>query len=247
MKIVILGGTGLIGSRLTESLRSKGLNVAAVSPSTGVDSVSGKGLADVLKNANILVDVTNSPSFADEPVMAFFRNSTAHLVDAAKAAGVLHYIALSIVGVDRIEGSGYMRAKLAQEQMIQASGIPYTILRATQFFEFLGAIADDGTDASAIYLPTAKFQPVAANDVVDVLTDIAISEPRNGTVDLAGPEAMSMAKFVQVFLSAKDDARKVIPDANAKYFGAILDKDGLAPTGKYITGPTRFADWVMPS
>ena len=244
MKIVIIGGTGLIGRGLAKTLQSKGHDIVIASPSTGVDSVTGKGLSEALQGANVLVDVTNAPSFADDAVMAFFRSSTEHLVSAAKAAGVSHFVALSIVGIDRIEGSGYMRAKRAQEQLIEASGLPYTLVRATQFFEFLNAIADAATEGESVYVSTARFQPIAADDVVDVLAGVATSEPKNGIVDLAGPEAMSRAKFIQTFLSARNDGRKVIPDADAKYFGAVLDKDGLAPTAKCISGRTRFADWV---
>jgi uncharacterized protein YbjT (DUF2867 family) len=244
MKIVIIGGTGLIGRGLAKTLQSKGHDIVIASPSTGVDSVTGKGLSEALQGANVLVDVTNAPSFADDAVMAFFRSSTEHLVSAAKAAGVSHFVALSIVGIDRIEGSGYMRAKRAQEQLIEASGLPYTLVRATQFFEFLDAIADAATEGESVYVSTARFQPIAADDVVDVLAGVATSEPKNGIVDLAGPEAMSMAKFIQTFLSARNDGRKVIPDADAKYFGAVLDNDGLVPTAKCISGRTRFADWV---
>ncbi|HVX35710.1 MAG TPA: SDR family oxidoreductase [Hyphomicrobium sp.] len=244
MKIVIIGGTGLIGRGLARTLQSKGHDIVIASPSTGVDSVTGKGLPEALRGANVVVDVTNSPSFADDAVMAFFRNSTEHLLSAAKAADVSHFVALSIVNTDRIPDSGYLRAKHAQEQLIQAGNIPYTIVRATQFFEFLGAIADVATEGDSIYMPTAPFQPVAADDVVDTLAGVATSEPKNGIVDLAGPEAMSMAKFIQTYLSAKNDSRKVIPDANAKYFGAVLDKDGLAPAAKHISGRIRFADWM---
>ena len=244
MKIVIIGGTGLIGRGLARTLQSKGHDIVIASPSTGVDSVTGKGLPEALQGANVLVDVTNSPSFADDAVMAFFRNSTEHLVSAAKAAGVSHFVALSIVGTDRIPDSGYLRAKHAQEQLIQAGNVPYTIVRATQFFEFLGAIADVATEGNSVYIPTAPFQPVAADDVIDTLAGVATGEPKNGIVDLAGPEAMSMAKFIQTYLSAKNDSRKVIPDADAKYFGAVLDKNGLAPTAKYTSGRIHFADWV---
>lgn len=244
MKIVIMGGTGLIGRKLGSILKAKGHDVRAASPSTGVDSVKGTGLSEALAGADVLIDVTNSPSFADDDVMAFFRNSTTQLLAAAKNAGVSHYITLSIVGVDRIPDSGYLRAKLAQEQLIEAAGVPYTILRATQFFEFLGAIADGSTEDEAVYLPTAPFQPLAADDVVTALADIATEPPKNGVIEIAGPEAMSMAKFIQNFLSAKGDPRKVIPETKAKYFGALLDKDGLAPTGACISGATRFADWM---
>ena len=175
MKIVIIGGTGLIGRGLAKTLQSKGHDIVIASPSTGVDSVTGKGLSEALQGANVLVDVTNAPSFADDAVMAFFRSSTEHLVSAAKAAGVSHFVALSIVGIDRIEGSGYMRAKRAQEQLIEASGLPYTLVRATQFFEFLNAIADAATEGESVYVSTARFQPIAADDVVDVLAGVATS------------------------------------------------------------------------
>jgi uncharacterized protein YbjT (DUF2867 family) len=244
MKIVIMGGTGLIGRKLGSILEAKGHDILAASPSTGVDSVKGTGLSEALAGADMLIDVTNSPSFAADDVMAFFRDSTTHLLAAAKAAGVSHYIALSVVGADRIPDSGYLRAKRAQEQLIESAGIPYTILRATQFFEFLGAIANDSTEGDAVYLPTARFQPLAADDVVTALAGVATHAPKNGVVEVAGPEVMSMAKFVQNFLSAKGDRRKVIPDTNAKYFGAVLDNDGLAPTGTCISGTTRFADWM---
>jgi uncharacterized protein YbjT (DUF2867 family) len=247
MKIVIVGGTGLIGRKLAKTLQSKGHDVVIASPSTGVDSVTGKGVAAALQGADVLVDDANSPSFADDDVMNFFRSSSEHLLSAAKTAGVAHVVALSIVGIDRIEGSGYMRAKHAQEQLIEASGLPYTIVRATQFFEFLEAITNAATEGDTVYVSTARFQPIAANDVANVLARVATRSPQNGTVDIAGPEAMSMAKFIQTFLSARHDARKVIPDANAKYFGAVLDKDGLAPTAKCISGPTRFADWMAAS
>jgi uncharacterized protein YbjT (DUF2867 family) len=244
MRIVIMGGTGLIGRKLGNILEAKGHEIFAASPSTGVDSVKGKGLSEALAGADVLIDVTNSPSFAENDVMAFFRASTTHLVAAAKEAGVAHYIALSVVGADRIPGSGYLRAKHAQEQLIEIAHIPYTILRATQFFEFIGAIADGSTEGETVYLPTTPFRPLAADDVVAALAEIATHPPKNGVVEIAGPEAMSMAKFIQIFLSSKGDTRKVIPDTKAKYFGALLDKDGLAPTGGCISGPTRFADWI---
>ena len=244
MKIVIMGGTGRVGRKLGSILKAKGHEILAASPSTGVDSVKGTGLSEALAGAEMLIDVTNSPSFADDDVMAFFRNSTTNLLGASKAAGVSHYIAPSVVGTDRVPDSGYLRAKHAQEQLIEFAGIPYTILRATQFFEFLGAIADSATEGDEVYLPTARFQPLAADDVATALAGVATRAPENGVVEVAGPEAMSMAKFVQNFLSAKGDRRKVIPDAKAKYFGAVLDKDDLVPAGTYISGATRFADWI---
>jgi uncharacterized protein YbjT (DUF2867 family) len=176
--------------------------------------------------------------------MDFFRTSTGNLLSAAKAAGVSHYVALSVVGCDRIRDSGYLRAKRAQEGMIEAGGVPYTVLRATQFFEFLGAIADGATQGNEIHMSPSKFQPVAADDVAATLARIATAQPRNGVVELAGPDASGMAEFIQKFLTSKGDTRKVVADPEAKYFGAVLDKDGLAPAGQFIAGATRFADWA---
>ena len=209
----------------------------AASPSTGVNSLTGEGLEKVLTRANVVVDVTNSPSFEDNAVLDFFRRSTGHLLSAAAAAGVSHYIALSVVGSDRIRDSGYLRAKRVQEGLIEAGGVPYTVLH-------LNAIADGGTEGNAVYMSPSKFQPVAADDVAATLAEIATAQPKNGVVELAGPEASSMAEFIQSFLSSRGDERKVIPDPDAKYFGAVPDKDGLAPSGPFIAGPTRFADWA---
>src|SRR6478672_222757 len=244
MKVVIIGGTGLIGRKLATKLRSAGHHVVAAPPSTGTNSLTGEGLKRALTGANVAVDVTNSPSFEDNAVLDFFRSSTEHLLSTAAAAGVLHYIALSVVGSDRIRDSGYLRAKRVQEELIEAGGIPYTVLRATQFFEFLKAIADGSTVGNVVYMSPSKFQPVAADDVAATLAEIATAQPKNGVVELAGPEASSMAEFIQSFLSARGDERKVILDPNAKYFGAVPDKDGLAPSGQFIAGPTRFADWA---
>ena len=244
MKIVIIGGTGLIGRKLATKLQSGGHDVVAASPSTGVNSLTGEGLKEALTGANVVVDVTNSPSFEDNAVLDFFRSSTGHLLSAAAAAGVSHYVALSVVGLDRIRDSGYLRAKHAQEGMIEAGGVPYTVLRATQFFEFLKAIADGGTEGNVVHLSPSKFQPVAADDVAATLAEIATGQPKNGVVELAGPDALSMAEFIQSFLSSVGDKRKVVPDHDAKYFGAVLDKDGLAPKGQFIAGRIRFADWV---
>ncbi len=244
MKVVIIGGTGLIGRKLGARLEASGHEVLAAAPSTGVNSLTGEGLAGALSGADIVVDVTNSPSFEDKAVMDFFRTSTGQLLRAAKAAGVSHYVALSVVGTDRIPESGYLRAKRVQEGLIEQGGVPYTILRATQFFEFLNAIADGGTRDGTVHLSTAKFQPVAADDVAATLAEIAAARPRNGVVELAGPEASSMAEFIQSFLRLKGDARKVVADPAAEYFGAVLDQDGLAPTGTFIAGRIRFADWA---
>ena len=244
MKVVIIGGTGLIGRKLAAKLESGGHEAVAASPSTGVNSLTGEGVKEVLTGADVVVDVTNSPSFEDNAVLDFFRTSTEHLLSAAAAAGVSHYVALSVVGCDRIRNSGYLRAKRAQEGLIEAGGVPYTLLRATQFFEFLNAIAGGGTQGNAVHMSPAKFQPVAADDVAATLAEIATTQPKDGVVELAGPEASGMAEFIQRFLSSVGDARKVVPDPGEKYFGAVLDKDGLAPTGKFIAGRTRFADWT---
>ena len=244
MKVVIIGGTGLIGRKLATKLQSGGHEVVVASPSTGVNSLTGQGLEEALTGANVVVDATNSPSFEDNAVMDFFRRSTEHLLSAAAAAGVSHYVALSVVGSDRIRDSGYLRAKRAQEEMIAAGGVPYTVLRATQFFEFLKAIADSATEGNAVHMSSSKFQPVAADDVAATLAEVATAQPKNGVVELAGPEAAGMAEFIQRFLSSIGDGPKVIPEPTTKYFGAVLDKHGLAPTGKFIAGRIRFADWA---
>ena len=244
MKVVIIGGTGLIGRKVAAKLQSGGHDVVAASPSTGVNSLTGEGLEEVLRGSNVVVDVTNSPSFEDNAVLDFFRTSTGHLLSAAAAAGVSHYVALSVVGSDRISDSGYLRAKRVQEGMIEAGGVPYTVLRATQFFEFLKAIADGGTEGNVVHMSPSKFQPVAADDVAATLAEIVTGQPRNGVVELGGPEASSMAEFIQRFLSSVGDERKVVPDADAKYFGAVLDEDGLAPAGQFIAGSIRLADWT---
>ena len=234
MKIVIIGGTGLIGRKLATKLLSAGHEVVAASPSTGVNSLTGEGLKEALTGANVVVDVTNSPSFEDNAVVDFFRRSTGNLLRAVKAAGVSHYVALSVVGCDRIRDSGYLRAKRMQEGMIEAGGVPYTVLRATQFFEFLKAIADGAMEGNVVHMSPGKFQPVAADDVAATLAKIAIAQAKNGVVELAGPEASSMAEFIQSFLSSIGDARKVVSDPDAKYFGAVLDKDGLAPSANLL-------------
>ena len=247
MKVIIIGGTGLIGRKLSAILRSQGHEVVSASPSSGVDSVSGAGVAQALTSADVVVDVTNSPSFEEKAVLGFFQSSTGNLLNAAKAAGVSHYVALSVVGADRIRDSAYLRAKRAQEQMLAAGDVPYTILRATQFFEFLDRIASEGANGDVVHLSPSKFQPVAADDVAQTLADIAISKPKNGAVELAGPEAASLAEFMEHDLAARGDKRKIIPDTKATYFGAVLDKDGLAPVGSFIPGRTRFEDWARTS
>jgi len=244
MKIVVLGGSGLIGSRLVANLRQLGHEVQSASPRSGVNAVTGEGLATALAGADVVVDVTNSPSFEDKAVLEFFDKSTRHLLAAEAAAGVGHHVALSVVGAERLPDSGYMRAKLVQERLIQEGGIPYTILRATQFFEFLDGIAAAGADGDVVRISEARMQPVAADDVAAALTDVTVAKPRRGTVELGGPEALPMAEFVRRSLEAKGDPRRVISDPEARYFGERLDDLALVPGSDARIGAVRFATWL---
>jgi uncharacterized protein YbjT (DUF2867 family) len=241
MKIVVIGGSGLIGKRLIPLLQERGHEVVSASPSSGVNTLTGQGLAECLNGARVVVDVSNSPSWSDAAVMEFFRTSTGNLLAAERAAGVGHHVALSVVGVERMPSSGYMRAKVSQEELIQSGGVPYTILRATQFFEFLGGIAGQGD--GEVRLPTAPMQPLAADDVASALADVALKPPANATLEVAGPESMSIADFVGRYLAASGDGRKVVADHEATYFGAALDGQGLNPGTNPIMGPTRFDEW----
>jgi uncharacterized protein YbjT (DUF2867 family) len=247
MKIVVIGGSGLIGKKLVNSLRNHGHEIVAASPSSGVNAVTGQGLADVLVGAEVVVDVTNSPSFEDAAVLAFFENSSRNLLAAEADAGVGHHVALSVVGADRIPDSGYMRAKVAQERLIQSAGIPYTILRATQFFEFIGAIAQSATDGQTVRLPSAFIQPILSDDVVAALVDVTLGEPENGIVDLAGPDRFRFDELIRQFLSANHDTREIVTDSQAHYFGAKLDDQSLVPLGNSHLGSTRFEDWLSHS
>lgn len=243
MKIVVIGGSGLIGSKLEVLLRQLGHEVVAASPSTGVNTLTGEGLAKSLVGAKVVVDVSNSPSFADADVLEFFETSTRNLLAAEKAAGVACHVALSIVGADCIPDSGYMRAKVAQEQLIKNSGVPYTIVRATQFFEFLGRIAE--TEVDPVRLPTAPMQPLAADDVAAFLAETAVAPPKNKAIEVAGPEESSIADFVARYLAASGDQRKVVGDPQARYFGAVLDDLGLAPRAvNPKIGSTQFDVWL---
>lgn len=244
MKIVVIGGSGLIGKKLVPILRKRGHEALPASPSSGVNSLTGEGLAQVLKGANVVVDVTNAPSWEDAAVLNFFETSTRNLLAAETVAGVGHHVALSVVGADRISDSGYMRAKAAQERLIQSGKVPYTIVRATQFFEFLGGIAGSGAAGDVVRLPTAPMQPMAADDVAAALADIAVEAPANGIVEVAGPEVLSIAAFVGRFLAASGDKRAVVPDSKARYYGAALDDRGLIPAGTPRIGPTRFDAWI---
>jgi uncharacterized protein YbjT (DUF2867 family) len=245
MKIVVIGGTGLIGSKLTEKLRADGHDPLAASPNTGVDVITGKGLDEALAGADVVVDVANAPDWDDAAVMDFFQTSARNILAAEAAAGTGHHVALSVVGTERLQGSGYFRAKLAQEEAIKAAAIPSTILRATQFFEFIGAIADSSTDNGTVSLPPLLFQPEAADDVAAALADIAAGTPVDGTVELAGPERFRLDELVRRFLSARNDPRPVVTDADAPYYGLqVSDERALIPGDNPRLGATRFADWL---
>jgi uncharacterized protein YbjT (DUF2867 family) len=247
MKIVVIGGSGLIGKKLVNKLRQLGHEVVAASPSSGVNAVTGAGLADVLVGTNVVVDVTNSPSFEDAAVLEFFEKSSRNLLSAEALAGVGHHVALSVVGADRLPDSGYMRAKVSQEKLIKSAGGPYTILRATQFFEFMGWIAQSATDGQTVRLPSAFMQPVMSDDVAAALVDITLGEPVNGTVELAGPDRIRLDELIRRFLSANHDARQVVADTHARYSGAELNDQSLIPGDKPRIGSTRFEDWLSHS
>jgi uncharacterized protein YbjT (DUF2867 family) len=248
MKIVVIGGTGLIGSKLTDKLRAGGHDPLAASPNTGVDVITGKGLDEALAGADVVVDVANAPDWDDAAVMDFFQTSARNLLAAEAAAGTGHHVALSVVGTERLQGSGYFRAKLAQEEAIKAAAIPSTILRATQFFEFIGRIADSSTHDGTVPLPPLYFQPEAADDVAAALADIAAGAPVDGIVELAGPERFRLDELVRRFLSASNDPRRVVTDAHAPYYGLqVSDERALIPGGNPRIGTTRFADWLSRS
>ena len=244
MKIVIIGGTGLIGRALVVLLRAEGHEVVAASPSTGIDVLTGAGLAQALTGAAAVVDVSNAPSFEDEAALAFFRSTTTNLLEAARHAGVRHVIALSVVGTDRLQASGYFRAKLAQEQLIVGSGMPYTIVRATQFFEFLSTIADGYTRDDTVYLPGIALQPVAAADVSALLAEIATAAPTGGIIEVAGPERAPLAEFTASWLGARDDPRRISVTAERDYFGAPADDRSLVPDENPRIATTRFDEWL---
>jgi len=245
MKIVVIGGTGLIGSKVVTQLRERGYEAVPASPDSGVNTLTGEGLAEVLEGASVVVDVSNSPSFEDTAVMNFFQTSTRNLLTFEAAAGVGHHVALSIVGCDRLRNSGYMRAKVAQEELIKASSIPYSIVRATQFFEFLARIADSATEGNKVRLPPVGFQPMAANDVASVVAKVAMGAPLNGTVEIAGPEEFRFDEFISRGLSARKDPRAVIADPHAPYFGTELSERSLVPDEGALTGETRFEEWLI--
>jgi uncharacterized protein YbjT (DUF2867 family) len=248
MKIVVIGGTGLIGSKLVSKLSADGHQAVAASPATGVDIITGKGLSEALKDARVVVDVSNSPDWSDAAAMDFFQTSARTILAAEDAAGVGHHVALSVVGTERLQGSGYFRAKLAQEEALKAASIPTSILRATQFYEFIGAIADFGTKDGTVVLPPLLFQPESAADVAAALADIAENAPVNGTVELGGPELFQMDELVRWYLTAKHDHRPVVTDVHAPYYGIQVDDvRALIPGDSARVGATRVEDWLGPS
>jgi uncharacterized protein YbjT (DUF2867 family) len=244
MKLVIIGGTGLIGSKLVTTLREHGHEAVPASPDTGVNTLTGEGLADVLQGASVVVDVSNSPSFAEAAVMEFFVSSTRNLLKCAAAAGAGHYVALSVVGTERIPDSPYLRAKNAQETLIKSGGIPYSIVRATQFFEFVTRIADEATEGTTVRLPSALMQPMAADDVAKAVGRIAVAEPVNGTIEVAGPQQFRFADLVRQGLRARNDPREVVVDPHARYFGAELAERALIPADDARLGEIRFEEWL---
>jgi uncharacterized protein YbjT (DUF2867 family) len=247
MKIVIIGGTGLIGSKLVEKLGEAGHEPLAASPDTGVNTITGEGLAEALEGADIVVDVANAPNWDDAAVLDFFLTSTRNTLAAGAAAGVKHHVVLSVVGADRLPESGYMRAKVAQEDAVKAGSVPYSILRASQFFEFIGRIVDSGSTGEAIHLPSAFVQPESADDVASTLADVTVNAPVNGIVELGGPEQFRMDELARRFLDAHHDARLVETDDNALYFGAVLQAHSLTPGPDARIAPTRFEDWLSQS
>jgi uncharacterized protein YbjT (DUF2867 family) len=244
MKVVVIGGTGLIGSKLVEKLNAHGHDASPAAPQTGCNTLTNEGVDEAVTGAEVLVDVSNSPSFADDDVMNFFVTATHNLVDAAKAAGVAHYVALSVVGDDRLPESGYLRAKVAQEKLIQESGIPYSIVRATQFFEFLPAIANAATVDGEVHMPTAYFQPMASDDVAAAVGRAAAGTPVNGVVETGGPEKVRMDEFVAAGLERIGDDRVVVSDPHAQYFGTELAEDSLVPGPDAMLAATTYAEWV---
>jgi uncharacterized protein YbjT (DUF2867 family) len=249
MKIVVIGGTGLIGRRVVELLSERGHDAVAASPSTGVDTLTGEGLAAALEGADAVVDTANAPSFEDGPVLEFFQRSTGNVVAAEKDAGVRHHVALSIVGADRMPDIGYMRAKVAQERIVRESGVPFTIVRATQFFEFIGALADGATQGDTTVLSDVLMQPIAAADVSAALAEVAVSDPANGVIELAGPEPLRLDELARRLLAARGDARTVVTDPDAGYYGGTVDDRSLTPgndpaISDHRFGTTEYSRWL---
>ncbi|MFE9624658.1 SDR family oxidoreductase [Streptomyces sp. NPDC006527] len=244
MKVVVIGGTGLIGSKLVGKLGEHGHEAVAAAPNTGVNTLTGEGLAEVLEGASVVVDVSNSPSWEDEAVMNFFRTSTANLLQAEAEAGVTHHVALSVVGTDRLQESGYFRAKQAQEELIKASGMPFSIVHATQFFEFMKGIADIATEGDTVRLAPVKIQPIYSDDVATAVGRTAVGAPVNGVVEIAGPDVFQLDEIIRKGLADKNDPRTVVTDPHAPYSGAQLQETTLLPGPDADIAKTRFADWL---
>ena len=247
LKIVVIGGSGLIGKKLVSNLRQQGQEVVAASPSSGVNTITGEGLEEALAGADVTVDVANAPSWEDQAVLDFFETSGRNLLSAEAAAGVRHHVALSVVGTEHLLSSGYFRAKLAQETLIKASRLPYTIVRATQFFEFAGGIAQFSTEGTTVRLPSALMQPIMSDDVAAALAEVADAEPLNDTIELAGPEQVRMDELIRRYLSAKGDSRTVIADPEALYYGVKVNDQSLTPGAHPRLGTTRFEEWLKRS
>ncbi len=247
MKIVVIGGTGLIGSKTVAILRQGGHEVVAASPDTGVNSITGEGLKEAMAGTQVVIDLANSPSWEDKAVLEFFEVSGRNLLAAEAAAGVQHHVAVSIVGTDRMPDNGYFRAKVAQEKLIEKSGIPYTIIRATQFMEFLGGIAASGTDGSTVRLSPGLFQPIAADDVAAITADVALATPRSGIVEIAGPERAPLSEIVARYLKALGDPRVVVSDPEARYFGGRVEERSLVPLGEARLGRIGLDEWLRRS
>ncbi len=247
MKIVVIGGTGLIGSKTVAILCQGGHEVVAASPNSGINTITGEGLKEAMAGTQVVIDLANSPSFEDKAALEFFETSGRNLLAAEAAAGVRHHVALSIVGTDRVPDQGYYRAKVAQEKLIEASGIPYTIIRSTQFLEFLGGIAEASTDGSVVRLPPGLLQPIAVDDVAAVVTEVALANPRNGIIEIAGPERAPFNEIVARYLKAVGDPREVVKDPEARYFGGRLDERSLVPLGEARLGQIGLDEWLRRS
>jgi uncharacterized protein YbjT (DUF2867 family) len=246
MKIVVIGGTGLIGSKVVKMLKQKGHEAIAAAPNTGVNTITGKGLKEAMEGAQVVIDLANSSSFEDRAVLEFFEISGRNLLAAETAAGVRHHVALSVVGTDRSD-NGYFRAKVAQEKLIETSGIPYTIIRSTQFLDFLGTIAASNADGNIVRLPPCLFQPIAADDVAAIVADVALAAPRNGIVEIAGPERAPFNEIVERYVKAVGDPRKVVSDPEARYWGGRVDERSLVPLGEARLGRIDFDEWLRRS